>query len=157
MHVIVCSTYEYRWWWCSRARGITFGAAHPSLRRATTCQFCLVPRVSVHDRYYCIAIRTHSYGWLNWGDAERTKMPKLRNGSPRDSNPGSVDSEFGFLPLSHRAQGWLPYYIIITWPHRNARIQWAYQLVSRACHFAICQHWLSVIYNCSRLMQGAWV
>ena len=33
---------------------LTFGAAHPSLRRAATCHVCLVPRVSVHDRYCCI-------------------------------------------------------------------------------------------------------
>ena len=33
-HWIQC---QYRWWWCSRARCITFGAAHSSLRRAATC------------------------------------------------------------------------------------------------------------------------
>ena len=30
-------------------------------------------------------------------------MPKLRNGSKGDSNPGSPDCEFGILPLSYRA------------------------------------------------------
>ena len=32
-----CIQYQYRWWWCSRVRCITFGAAHPSLRWAATC------------------------------------------------------------------------------------------------------------------------
>ena len=38
-----------------------------------------------------------------------TKMPKLRNGSKGDSNPGSHDCESGILPLSYRAphmEGW---------------------------------------------------
>ena len=30
-------------------------------------------------------------------------MPNLRKGSKRDSNPGSLDSESGILPLSYRA------------------------------------------------------
>ena len=30
-------------------------------------------------------------------------MPKLRNGMRGDSNPGSVDCEFGILPLSYHA------------------------------------------------------
>ena len=30
-------------------------------------------------------------------------MPKLRNGSKGDSNPGSLDCESGILPLSYRA------------------------------------------------------
>ena len=34
---------------------------------------------------------------------ERTKMPILRNGSKRGSNPGSLDCESGVLPLSYRA------------------------------------------------------
>ena len=36
---------------------------------------------------------------------KRTKMPKLRNGSKDDSNPGSLDCESGVLPLSYRHQG----------------------------------------------------
>ena len=34
---------------------------------------------------------------------ERTKIPNLRNGSKEDSNPGSLDCEYGILPLSYRA------------------------------------------------------
>ena len=32
-----CIQYQYRWWWCSHVRCITFGAAQPSLRWAATC------------------------------------------------------------------------------------------------------------------------
>ena len=34
---------------------------------------------------------------------KRTTMPKLRNGSKGDSNPGSLDCESDILPLSYRA------------------------------------------------------
>ena len=34
---------------------------------------------------------------------KRTKMPKRRNGSKGDSNPGSLDCESDILPLSYRA------------------------------------------------------
>ena len=66
-----CIQYQYRWWWCSRVKckPITFGAAHPSLRWAPPVMyghFCLVPRVSVHDRYYCTEFycRSRLRWWL---------------------------------------------------------------------------------------------
>ena len=34
---------------------------------------------------------------------ERMKMPNLETVTKRDSNPGSLDCEFGILPLSYRA------------------------------------------------------
>ena len=37
------------------------------------------------------------------GVVDRTKIPKLRNGSKGDSNTGSLDCESGILKLSHRA------------------------------------------------------
>ena len=33
---------------------------------------------------------THLYSGVNWGIVDRTKMPKLRNGSKGDLNPGSL-------------------------------------------------------------------
>ena len=43
---------------------------------------------------------THLYSWVNWGVAERTKIPYLRNSSKGDTNPSSLDCESGILPLS---------------------------------------------------------
>ena len=40
---------------------------------------------------------------MNWGIAERTKIPKLRNGSKVDSNVGSLACESGILQVSHHA------------------------------------------------------
>ena len=47
---------------------------------------------------------THIYRAESTGASmERTKIPNFRNGSKEDSNPGSLDCEFGILPLSYRA------------------------------------------------------
>ena len=39
---------------------------------------------------------------LTFLSTERTKMPKLWNGSKGNSNPGCLDCESGILPLSYR-------------------------------------------------------
>ena len=52
---------------------------------------------------------THLYSWVDWGVVKRTKMPKLRNGSKEDSNPGSLDCGSGVLPFiswSKSDQNW---------------------------------------------------
>ena len=59
---------------------------------------------------------TYLYSWVDWGIAERKKMPRLWNG--RDSNLGSLDCESRILPLSRFAcsfafmntlmQWWIP-------------------------------------------------
>ena len=55
-------------------------------------------RSSAHGvRRYCHCLLVF------WGAVKRTKMPKLRNGSKGDSNPGSLACESGILPLSYRA------------------------------------------------------
>ena len=46
---------------------------------------------------------------------KRTKMPKLRNGSKGDSNPGSLDCESGILPLSYRAPHWMCQLALVHW------------------------------------------
>ena len=43
------------------------------------------------------------------------KMPKLRNGSKEDLNPGSLDCEHGILPLIHRAAHALHTAVLKSW------------------------------------------
>ena len=53
----------------------------------------------------CYRTDTHLYSWVNWGIVGRTEIPKLRNRSNGDSNPGPFDLDFGILSLSYRAPG----------------------------------------------------
>ena len=58
---------------------------------------------TVHSHvHHCLQPGTHLYSWVNWGIVDRMKMPKLRNGSKGDSNPGSLDRKSDILPLSYR-------------------------------------------------------
>ena len=43
--------------------------------------------------YHCLQPDTQLYSGVNWGIMERAQMPKLRNSSEGDSNPGSLDRE----------------------------------------------------------------
>ena len=53
--------------------------------------------------HHCLQPGSHLYSWVNWGFVDRIKLPQLRNRSKGDSNPGSLNCEFGILPVSYRA------------------------------------------------------
>ena len=73
---------------------------------------------------------THLYSWVNWGIVERTRMPKLRNGSKGgDSNPDSLDCKSGIILLSYSAPQyktlcWWIHWVGTRWP--TALLTWGW-------------------------------
>ena len=81
---------------CPFRHQLDFSEKHSSHAAITSEDYSFTfPKPSI-ARYSCIQL----------SGLERTKMPKLWNGSKGGSNPGSFDCESGILPLSYRALQW---------------------------------------------------